>query len=90
MKSEKEIKELTFRLKILHEGLTDIVNQIARIADELGDEDASKILITDVYVQVGDDEWHPEDMNVWEWIGELNDCVRWVEIKEANRNEQAN
>ena len=84
MKSEKEIKELAFRLKILHEILTDTVSQISRIADELGDEGADRIIITDVYVQVGDDEWHPKDMSVWEWIGELNDCVRWAEIKEAN------
>ena len=50
--------------------------------DAEGEEDADRILVTEVYVQDGENHWHPEEMSVWDWIGKLNDLVRWAEIKE--------
>ncbi len=82
MESDRDLKEIIFELKFLHGNLLDTVNKIAVIAEVLGEEDADRILVTEVYVQDGENHWHPEEMSVWDWIGKLNDLVRWAEIKE--------
>ena len=83
MKSEKEIKELTIKLKNLSDTLKDALNQIETIANELGDEDARRIVIRNVFVQSINDIWFAKDMSVHEWANELTDCVKYVEIEQA-------
>ena len=84
MKSEKEIKELTIKLKNLSDTLKDALNQIETIANELGDEDARRIVIKNVFVQSIIDIWFAKDiMSVHEWANELTDCVKYVEIEQA-------
>ena len=83
MKSEKEIKELTIKLKNLSDTLKDALNKIETIANELGDEDARRIVIKNVFVQSIDDIWFAKDMSVHEWANELTDCVKYVEIEQA-------
>lgn len=83
MKSEKEIKELTIKLKNLSDTLKDALNQIETIANELGDEDARRIVIKNVFVQSINDIWFAKDMSVHEWANELTDCVKYVEIAQA-------
>lgn len=83
MKSEKEIKELTIKLKNLSDTLKDALNQIETIANELGDEDARRIVIKNVFVQSINDIWFAKDMSVHEWANELTDCVKYVEIEQA-------
>jgi hypothetical protein len=83
MKSEKEIKELTVKLKNLSDTLKDALNQIRIIADEIGDEDAHRIVIKNVFVQSIDDIWFAKDMSVHDWANELTDCVKYVEIEQA-------
>ena len=82
MESDRDLKKIIFELKFLHSNLLDTVNKIAVIAEVLGEEDADRILVTEVYVHDGENLWHPEEMTVWDWIGKLNDLVRWAEIKE--------
>lgn len=83
MRSEKELNELTYRVKILREQLEYTVNQLEAISNELDDEGQGHILITDVYVKADyDDLLTTEDMPLSEWVQMLKDSVNYVEVKE--------
>ena len=48
MESDRDLKKIIFELKFLHGNLLDTVNKIAVISEVLGEEDADRILVTDI------------------------------------------
>jgi len=80
--SQEQLEEKIDRLRDLNDELAEIVSEISRICDEIGDENARRYLVAHLEIVVEQGGWLSRDMTLPQWIEHLEERLYETETDE--------